>query len=82
MPGLEGRGYGNRYKTKEECKERYKGLTDALLHSPFIMDFCYTQFTDVEQKKKDPYTYERKTKFDMEFFHAVNYAKQKSKNKR
>lgn len=71
----DGWGYGNAPKTEEEFKERYKGLTDALLDNPAIFAFCYTQLYDVEQEQNGLYTYERAPKFDMDYFKAVNSRK-------
>ena len=64
-------GYGDAPKTEEEFKERFKGLTEALLFNEFITGLCYTQLTDVEQETNGLYTYDRRAKFDPEFFRAV-----------
>ena len=64
-------GYGDAPKTEEEFKERFKGLTEALLFNEFITGLCYTQLTDVEQETNGLYTYDRQAKFDPEFFRAV-----------
>ena len=68
-------GYGNAPKTEAEYKERYKGLTDALLDNPKVMGFCYTQLTDVEQEQNGCYYYYRSAKFDTDFFYQVNTRK-------
>ncbi len=68
-------GYGDAPKTEEEFKSRYKGLTDALLDNPCLFGFCYTQLTDVEQEQNGVFTYDRKEKFESEFFHSVNSRK-------
>lgn len=68
-------GYGNAPTTEEEFKARYKGLTDALLDNPKVMGFCYTQLTDIEQEQNGCYYYDRKPKFDAEFFYNVNTRK-------
>ena len=64
-------GYGNAPKTKEEFLTRYKGLAEALLFNPYITGLCYTQLTDVEQECNGLYTYDRKPKFDPEYFKAI-----------
>ena len=64
-------GYGNAPKTEEEFLERFKGLAEALLFNPFITGLCYTQLTDVEQETNGLYTYDRRPKFDTDFFKAV-----------
>ncbi len=61
-----GWGYGNGPKTEEEFLERFEYLTKALIKSPYICGFCYTQLYDIEQEVNGLYTYERKPKFDME----------------
>ena len=69
---VEGNGWGyGKVKTEEEFKERFKGLTEALLQNPFICGFCYTQLTDVEQEVNGLYTYHREPKFDPTFFYHV-----------
>lgn len=73
----EGWGYGEGPKTKEEFIERYRGLTDALLDNPRMFGFCYTQLYDVEQELNGLYTYQRKPKFDMSVFKAINSRKAK-----
>ena len=73
---LEGWGYGNAPTSEQEFKDRYKGLTDALLDNPTMFAFCYTQLYDVEQEQNGLYTYEREKKFDdMSFFYDVNTRK-------
>ena len=71
----EGWGYGNAPTSEQEFKDRYKGLTDALLDNPTMFAFCYTQLYDVEQEQNGLYTYEREPKFDMSFFKEVNSRK-------
>jgi len=70
-------GYGVSVTSEEEFKARYKGLTDALLDNEHMMGLCYTQLTDVEQECNGLLTYDRRFKFDPEFFHAVNTRKAK-----
>ncbi|HZJ78656.1 MAG TPA: glycoside hydrolase family 2 TIM barrel-domain containing protein [Clostridia bacterium] len=68
-------GYGNSPKTEEEFFARYKGLTDVLIDNEKMFGFCYTQLYDIEQEQNGLYTYDRKPKFDMEFFKTVNTRK-------
>ena len=65
-------GYGDGPATEEAFIERYRGLTEALLSSPNMFGFCYTQLYDVEQETNGLYTYSREPKFDMAVFHAIN----------
>ncbi|MBR3692101.1 MAG: beta-galactosidase [Clostridia bacterium] len=66
-----GWGYGKRVQSREECVERFRGLTDALLDNPAIYGLCYTQLTDVEQEQNGLYTYDRRAKFDPAVIHAI-----------
>ena len=68
-------GYGDRPRSEEEFKSRYKGLTDALLFNPAVAGFCYTQLYDVEQEVNGLYTFDRKPKFDPAFFRQINQQK-------
>ncbi len=68
-------GYGARPKTEEEFLARYKKLTEALLFNPRVAGFCYTQIYDIEQEVNGLYTFDRKPKFDPEFFKRVNQQK-------
>ena len=73
--GVGGWGYGNGPKTEEEFLERYEYLTKALINSPYVCGFCYTQLYDVEQEVNGLYTYERQAKFDMNKIKAITQAK-------
>ncbi len=75
--GIKSWGYGTAPTTEEEFIERYRGLTDALLDSPLIFGFCYTQLYDIEQEKNGLYTYSRVPKFDMSVFKKINERKAK-----
>ena len=61
-----GWGYGEAPKKREEFLSRLKELTDVLLDNPYIMGFCYTQLTDIEQEQNGLYTYDRIPKFPPE----------------
>jgi len=71
-------GYGARPRTEEEFLSRYKQLTEALLFNPKVAGFCYTQLYDIEQEVNGLYTFDRKPKFDPEFFKRVNQQKAES----
>ncbi len=71
----EGFGYGTRPASETEFIERYRRLTEAMLESPAISAFCYTQLTDIEQERNGLYTYDRKPKFDVEIFRKINSQK-------
>ena len=73
--GNAGWGYGVAPQTPEEFIERYRGLTEAMLFNPKILGFCYTQLYDIEQEINGLYTYDRKPKFDISIFKAINTQK-------
>lgn len=64
-------GYGKNVENYEELKIRFKGLVDALLDNPYMLGFCYTQLTDVEQEQNGLYTYRREPKFDASWVKSV-----------
>jgi beta-galactosidase/beta-glucuronidase len=68
-------GYGARPRTEEEFLNRYKELTEALLFNPKVAGFCYTQLYDIEQEVNGLCTFDRKPKFDPEFFKRMNQQK-------
>ena len=65
-------GYGKSVENEKEFIERYRGLTEAFLNNPWVMGFCYTQLTDVEQEQNGLYTYDRQLKFPAEIFKEIN----------
>ena len=72
VDGVEGGwGYGEGPKTEEEFLYRFKELTSALINSPYVCGFCYTQLYDIEQEVNGLYTYERKPKFDINIIKSI-----------
>ena len=69
--GVGGWGYGDGPKTEEEFLERYEYLTKALINSPYVCGFCYTQFTDVMQEMNGVFTYDRRPKLPLEKLHKA-----------
>ena len=45
--------------------ERYRAVVAAILASPVVQGFCYTQLTDVEQEINGLLTYDRQPKVDL-----------------
>ena len=72
--GDSGWGYGQSVKSVEEFADRYVGLTKALLESPIVCGFCYTQLTDVEQEQNGLYKYDRSRKFPDEIYERIKAA--------
>ncbi len=56
----------------QELLERYRALVDALLDSPGIAGFCYTQLTDVQQEKNGLLTEDRQPKIDPAVLRRIN----------
>ena len=56
-------GYGT-VGTTEAFLEKYRELVDAILDSPAIAGFCYTQLTDTEQETNGLLTEDRSPKLD------------------
>lgn len=64
-------GYTNA-TSEEEYVSEYKRVLDAVLDSPVLAGFCYTQLTDVEQEVNGILTYDRKFKCDPEKICEIN----------
>ena len=64
-------GYGKSPEDMEEFYTRFEGLVSALLESPYVCGFCYTQLTDVFQEKNGIYAFDRREKFDSERLSAI-----------
>lgn len=64
-------GYGRMPANEEDFYKRLEGQIDALLASPHVWGFCYTQLTDVEQEKNGVYYYNRTPKLDMKRIKAI-----------
>jgi hypothetical protein len=56
----------------ESFVNRYTALVDALLDSPSITGFCYTQLTDTVQEQNGLVTEEREPKVAPERIRAIN----------
>ena len=59
-------GYGSNIDELEEFYSILEKQVDALAACKYVVGFCYTQLTDVEQEKNGIYFYNRELKFDME----------------
>jgi hypothetical protein len=55
----------------EDFIRRYQDVIMALLASPLIQGFCYTQFTDVEQEINGLLTYDRQPKVDLTIIREI-----------
>jgi beta-galactosidase/beta-glucuronidase len=67
------KGWGySAVKSSEDLVEEYRKQTEALLDSPIVQGFCYTQITDVEQEINGLLTYDRKPKCDLSKIREIN----------
>ena len=64
-------GYG-RVGDLEEFHQKYRELVDAVLDSPGISGFCYTQLTDTLQETNGLLTADRKPKLEPAVLRAIN----------
>ena len=56
----------------EDFAERLHAVISAMLESPLIQGYCYTQITDVEQEINGLLTYDRKAKIDLNIIKQIN----------
>ncbi|MBO0778787.1 MAG: beta-galactosidase, partial [Ktedonobacteraceae bacterium] len=64
-------GYGTAPRSIEEFYQRFEGLCNALLDHPSMFGYCYTQLTDVYQEQNGIYTFDRRSKFDLERLRSI-----------
>jgi beta-galactosidase/beta-glucuronidase len=67
----EGWGYSGA-TNEEDFAERYYQVISAMLESPLVQGFCYTQLTDVEQEINGLLTYDRKEKIGLDLIKWIN----------
>lgn len=67
----EGWGYSSA-REDETFTRQYAEVVSALLDSPLVKGFCYTQPTDVEQEINGLLTYDRIPKVDLAIIRAIN----------
>ena len=73
-------GWGYSQATSDEdFAEKYYAVVSALLESPTVQGFCYTQITDVEQEINGLLTYKREYKVDPSVIKAINEGRWKPK---
>lgn len=68
----EGWGYGNKVTNEEAFLKRLTEITNAIKSIEYIVGYCYTQLTDVEQEMNGLLTYDRKFKIDPEKIKVIN----------
>lgn len=73
QPTVRENGWGYTSAASEEAFiSDYKRVVEAILDSPFLYGFCYTQLTDVEQETNGLLTYDRQFKCDPKAICAIN----------
>ncbi len=70
-PGTPWFGYGT-VSNSDALLERYREIIDAVLDSPTLVGFCYTQLTDVQQEANGLLTADRKPKVDIHAMYDIN----------
>ncbi len=63
-------GYGS-VRTEDELLSKYEELVSAVLDSPALAGFCYTQLTDTEQETNGLLRADRTPKLDLEMLRAI-----------
>jgi hypothetical protein len=70
QPGTPWFGYGS-VRSDDELLNKYEELVSAVLDSPAIAGFCYTQLTDTEQETNGLLRADRTPKLDPEIVRAI-----------
>ena len=71
----EGWGYGKQVKDEKELIERFTKLTKAIKNIPYIIGYCYTQLTDVQQEINGLMDAERNYKIEPSIIRNINNIK-------
>jgi hypothetical protein len=69
-PGVEWYGYGT-VTDRDAYLAKYRELVEAILDSPALAGFCYTQLTDTAQETNGLLTADREPKLDPEAVRAI-----------
>ena len=69
-PGKPWFGYGS-VSSEEELRGKYEELVSAILDSPAVAGFCYTQLTDTEQETNGLLRADRTPKMDLDFVRSI-----------
>lgn len=65
-------GYGHQVKTQEDFMNRFDRIHQAIQDLPYVVGYCYTQLTDVEQEVNGLLDVNRKPKLPMDEIAAIN----------
>ncbi|MFC4104149.1 glycoside hydrolase family 2 protein [Paenibacillus xanthanilyticus] len=69
-----GWGYGNQEASEEAFIARFRGIHEAIKETDYIVGYCYTQITDVQQEVNGLLTEDRKPKVPLELIREINLA--------
>ncbi|WP_026701760.1 glycoside hydrolase family 2 protein [Salibacterium aidingense] len=69
-----GWGYGHQVDTEDEFLARYKEITEAIKAIPYIVGYCYTQTTDVQQEINGLLREDRTPKVPLQKIKEINDA--------
>ncbi|GLX66046.1 glycoside hydrolase family 2 protein [Paenibacillus glycanilyticus] len=67
-----GWGYGNQVSSDEAFLNRFRNIHQAIKDRDYIVGYCYTQITDVQQEVNGLLTADRKPKIPLETIREVN----------
>jgi beta-galactosidase/beta-glucuronidase len=67
-----GWGYGGQVASEEAFLERFRGIHEAIKQTDYIVGYCYTQITDVQQEVNGLLTEERKPKVPLDKIKEIN----------
>lgn len=67
-----GWGYGRQEASEEAFLERFRGLHEAIKDLDYIVGYCYTQITDVQQETNGLLTEERQPKVSLDTIRNIN----------
>lgn len=67
-----GWGYGGQVTSEEAFFERFRGIHEAIKATDYIVGYCYTQVTDVQQEVNGLLSEERKPKVPIEKIREIN----------
>ncbi|SFT15009.1 glycoside hydrolase family 2 protein [Paenibacillus sp. BC26] len=69
-----GWGYGNQVESKEAYFDRFRGIHEAIKATDYIVGYCYTQITDVQQEVNGLLTENRESKVPLDKLREINLA--------
>ncbi len=67
-----GWGYGNQEASEEAFVARMRGIHEAIKETDYIVGYCYTQITDVQQEQNGLLTEDREPKVSMNIIREIN----------